>query len=277
MMRLKSAILVLLLLINAWCLFGQQTVDRQTELAKPFECILVWEPQKSNAPMAGDTLGAFTILKIETKQATDSSPAIIRCLLAGYRTGIFPLSTMYPANTGSEGLLEIEIIAPDPDAIENYAPPKEIIQYYPDEDPFPLATMIAALMILLLLLLWWWRRRRKRPGLIIPVKGTNPIKLLDTIKAKWQADSIDAAQLGEGMMQSCYAFLQTEREVTTQKLARFIMKKSPETDRGALKKMLFDLDAWRFGKQVPAKESGLNALDYLSSIFQNKKQDNLHA
>jgi hypothetical protein len=137
--------------------------------------------------------------------------------------------------------------------------------------------MIAALMVILLLLLWWWRRRRKKPGLVIPVKGTDPIKLLDTIKAKWQADSIDPTQLGEGMMQSCYAFLQTEREVTTQKLARFMMEKSPETDRDALKKMLFNLDAWRFGKQVPEKESGLNSLDHLSSIFQNKKLDKPHA
>lgn len=277
-MKRRLAIACILCLLHTGLLMSQQTPDQKTELAKPFEWNLSWYSQKVNPPIAGDTLGPFEILKIEAQPATDSSPAVLRCLLAGYRTGIFPLATSYPAGLDPEGLREIEIIPPDPDAIQNYAPPKEIIQYYPEEETFPYYSLIGALLLLALLLVWWWYRRRKRkPGLVMPVKGTDPLKLLESVKSKWLEDLIGPEKLGEGMMQCSYAFLKTEREVTTRRLAQLLQVKSPETDRDALRKILEDIDAWRFGKQVPDKQTGIDALHYLGSIFINKRPSDNHA
>ncbi len=277
-MKKRFAILSFWSLLPAYFLFGQQPSNQKTELAKPFEWNLLWDTQKANPPVAGDTLGAFEILKIDVRPATDSSPAVLRCLLVGYRTGTFPLATTYPGSLNPEDLRKIEIIPPDPDAIQNYAPPKEIIQYYPDEEPFPYYAIIGALLLLALLLWWWWRRRRqKETGLVMPVKGTDPLKLLESVKSKWMEESINSEKLGEGMMQCLYAFLQTEREVTTRKLAQLLQGKSPETDREELSKILYNIDAWRFGKQIPEKVQGVDSLDYLGSIFLNKRLPENHA
>ncbi len=257
---------------------GQNKAPIFTELAKPF----VWEislAKPGTQPFTiGDSLGVFEILDIKNKVDTGvTSPDTYKLLLVAYDTGNFQIPTIYP-HTGNNALMQIKVLAPGQDAIASYAPPKEIIQYYEDTSSDFCYYWLLALIPLILAAIWYFFfRKQKKSSLLIPPPGTDPMEILQQLRSPWQQQSISPVQLGEGMMRSLYAHIRAEREITTQKIARKLMQKALPFPKQNLQQILMDIDAWRFGKQIPTLDQGLSHIDQLSLLIREQMPAPNHA
>lgn len=222
-------------------------------LATPFAFSLS-QDAGSPAPVVGETLGSFEILKVS------AVPNAYELLLVAYDTGTFKLP-------GAGNPVTISVLAPPPASVKDYAPPKEPVFTRVEAD-FPTWIPILVTAVALIIAFLYWLRNRKKPATVnFAVQTPGGLGLLQEVKEGWLAGKLSSLQLGEGLVNSLQAQFGMPVKKSTLQLVKEIRSNYPEAFNPEVEGVLKNTDAWRFGKQSASGSDGEFAIRSLEGLF----------
>ncbi len=231
-------------------------------LATPFPFSLQ-QVAGAPAPVVGETLGSFEILKVTP------APNGYDLLLIAYDTGSFKLP-------GAGSPVSISVLAPPPAAVKDYAPPKQPV-FTRAEAEYPYLIPILVTVVVLMVAFLYWLRNRKKPATVpFAVQTPGGLGLLQEVKEGWLAGKLSSLQLGEGLVNSLQAQFGMPVKKSTQQLVKEIRGNYPEAFNPEVESVLKNTDAWRFGKQSATDIEGESAIRSLEGLFltTNQKAEN---
>jgi hypothetical protein len=257
--RYRTYFLVVML---SGCLNGWAQPVQTVTLATPFSFSLRPEAG-SPPPVVGETLGGFEVIKVS------SAANGFDLVLVAYDTGSFKIP-------GTGGDIAINVMAPPPASIKDYAPPKEP-EFIRAEEVFPTwIPLLVTALVLVIAILIWLRNRKKRPTPVFALQTPGGMGLLQEVKEGWLAGKLSSLQLGEGLVNSLQAQFGIPVKKSTLQLVKEIRSHYPDASTPEVENVLQNTDAWRFGKQAASESDGKSAITSLEGLFHFTNQKKTH-